>query len=383
MQHSSVLELIHAELLAHGPLSFDSFMDLALYAPDAGYYDRGHSPFGAGADFVTAPLISPLFARCLARQIASWMRDGGFDTLIELGPGDGTLCVGLLRALEELDCMPRQVLLVERSRYLRELQATRLRRELGEQVSGRVRWLVDWPSQGAAATPLEAVVLANELLDAIPAHRVRLEQGRWRERCVALQDGRLVWQSRAIEDPALRTECETLLVPLQASLPDGYTTELFPRRNAFVRALGSSLRRGTCLFIDYGYPRAEYYHPQRVDGSLRCHVGQQRHDDPLHAPGHEDISVHVEFTRLAEVASGVGLQLTGFSDQAQFLLGSGVLDTLSEQPSDTRAYAELAHQVRQLTMPGEMGEAIKLMQLCTGDCASLSLLTLRDQRYRL
>jgi SAM-dependent MidA family methyltransferase len=321
-----------------GWLSFERFMAIALYEPGLGYYMRG-API-LGRDFVTAPELSPFFGRALARQVRQALDAAGAAEVIEFGAGSGALAEQLLHALD--DRIGRYSI-VELSGGLRARQAARLA-PFGE----RVRWLDRLPEA------IHGVVLGNEVLDAMPVVLLRWDGGSWLERGVGVDAaGRLAWLDRP-----------TALRPPDASAPAtwpaGALTEIHPQAEAFVRTLAERLHRGAAFFVDYGFPEAEYYHPQRSGGTLMCHRAQRADPDPLADVGDKDITAHVNFSAVALAAQDAGLDVIGYTTQARFLMNCGLLDLL-----EGASVAEVANAQKLLT-EHEMGELFKVIGLARG-----------------
>jgi SAM-dependent MidA family methyltransferase len=360
---------------AGGRIGFDRYMDLALYAPGLGYYSGPTPKLGASGDFVTAPEVSPLFARCLARQCRQVLMALGGGAILEAGPGSGAMAAGLLATLRDMACLPERYLLLEVSPDLRERQRWLLQARLPE-LMARIEW-IDAPPPGG----LRGLVLANELLDALPVHRVEHGAGGWLEWLVVWRDGGVAWEA----GPPASAELERALERMAAGreLPGGYRTELGLAQPVWVREMGRCLHAGALLVIDYGYPRHELYHPQRGRGTLVCHYRHRAHDDPLLWPGLQDITAHLDFTALAEAGADAGLDLAGFTTQAQFLLALGLTDDLARAAADPAAYVALAAQVKRLTLPGEMGESFKVLALTRGLDLPLAGFALHDGRARL
>jgi len=354
---SAALEaLIRTEMEhAGGWLSFARYMELALYAPGLGYYSAGSAKFGEEGDFVTAPELSPLFARCLARQVAQLIGAGVPDVL-ELGAGSGALPAGLLMELDALDRLPGRYLILEVSADLKSRQQHRL-----ATLAPHLRKLV----HGVDALPggLNTTVVANEVLDAIPVHIVRTRGGEIEELGVTVTDHNSKFARRY--RPAAG---EVLHAAEALGLPeDDYETEVSLAAPALLKTLAGALDRGALLFIDYGFPAREYYHPQRSRGTLMCHSRHRTHDDPFALVGLQDITAHVDFTAIACAGADAGLQALGYTSQAQFLVNLGITDLLGETPADaTRAYASLAAQAQKLLSPAEMGELFKVLALGRG-----------------
>ena len=351
---------------AGGWIGFDRFMDLALHAPGLGYYSAGSRKFGRGGDFVTAPELSPLFGRTLARQLADLLNDGAPD-IVELGAGRGTLAATLLTELQKLGCLPERYRILEVSADLRDRQQQWLHQH-APGLAARVHWLDSLPER------LAGVVIGNEVLDAMPVHRMRREQGRWLELGVAIESGRLAWSGR----PA----APALAAAMPAALPDDYETELNAAAPALLGELGRRLERGTILLFDYGFPGHEYFHPQRDRGTLMCHYRHTAHGDPFRWPGLQDITAHVDFSALARADHG--LDLLGYTSQAQFLINCGITEVLAEVPAaDAARYAPLAAAAQQLLSPAEMGELFKVIALGRGISAPLRGFMRGDRSQRL
>jgi SAM-dependent MidA family methyltransferase len=351
LDHSSSLaSLIRAEIdAARGWLGFDRYMALALYAPGLGYYSAGLEKFGGDGDFVTAPEISPLFGRCLARQAAQVLGATGGDVL-ELGAGSGKLAVDLLSELDRLECLPQRYLILEVSASLRESQKKRINAQLPLRIAHKVAWLDVLPDT------FTGLVLGNEVLDALPVHLVVWHASGMSERGVALENGGFVWRDRLLTEGRLFEAAHAL------ALPPDYVSEISLAAGGLTASLAGMLQRGVVLMMDYGFPRREFYHPQRAQGTLMCHYRHLAHDDPLRYPGLQDITAHVDFTAVAEAAVAQGAALLGYAGQAQFLINCGITDFLAQVlPEGGAAYLPLAAQAQKLLSPAEMGELFKVI----------------------
>lgn len=354
--HSArLIKAIRSEIEARGGwISFARYMELALYAPGLGYYSAGSRKFGAAGDFVTAPEISPLFARTVARQVAEVLQQTGGD-LLELGAGSGRLAGQMLMELQALDAVPQRYLILEVSAHLREVQRETLASLLPQDLFRRVVWLHALPPS------LTGVVFGNEVLDALPVELVAWREDGIFQRVVALEGDRFVWQERPAPSGPWLDAARRL------ALPPGYVSEICPAAGGLVASLAERLEHGVLLLADYGFSRREYYHPQRIRGTLMCHYRQYAHDDPLLYPGLQDITAHVDFSAVAEAGADQGLQLLGYTNQAQFLLNCGITDLLGEiSPADSAAYLPLVAQAQKLLSPAEMGELFKVMALGRG-----------------
>ncbi|MBS0418730.1 MAG: SAM-dependent methyltransferase [Proteobacteria bacterium] len=352
-------------LAAGGWLSFADFMESALYAPGLGYYSAGAVKLGASGDFVTAPEISDLFSRCVARQCADVLAATG-GQILELGAGTGRMAVTILKSLAEIGVLPERYAILEVSADLAERQRARVE-ALPAGLRERVVWLDRLPAPGS----VRGVVLANEVLDALPVQRFVVRSGKAFELGVSVVGvGAGASASGALVTGAPAPDfawCEGAELPsaseLITALPNGYTSELCSRVEPWIASVSQCLAQGALLLFDYGLPRSHYYHPQRVDGTLRCYFKQRAHNDPFINVGIQDITAWVDFTRVADGALAAGLEVTGFVTQAAFLLGTGI-EAMTIEVDDVATRARLAGEARRLLMPGEMGESFKVMALC-------------------
>lgn len=351
---------------AGGWLGFDEYMNGALYEPALGYYSGGLRRFGAEGDFVTAPELTPLFGHCVARAIEPWLAQTE-SRIIEFGAGTGQLAAQVLNALDRIDAAPREYLIVEVSAPLRSQQRHNLEL-LAPGLAQRVRWLDELP------TLIEGVVLANELLDAMPVRLFEVNQGTVFEKGLirGQGDAALAWQSRRADD-RLSREVHTSLMrsgwggnTLDTldfdAWPDGYGSEVGEQAAGWVRTIAERLGHGVMLLIDYGFPASEFFHPQRATGTLACHYRHRVHHDPLWYPGLQDITAHVDFSAMALAAESAGLSTIGYTSQGNFLLNAGLLDALSQLPvQKTAEYARQAQAVQKLVSESEMGELFKVL----------------------
>jgi SAM-dependent MidA family methyltransferase len=351
IEHSQRLtQLIKDQLKIAGWLGFADFMHMALYEPSLGYYTAGRQKFGKGGDFVTAPELSPLFAQTLCNQIVEVLPHTK-GVILELGAGTGALAVEILRCLDAQKCLPTQYLILEVSSHLRQIQLERLQKDLPSAIVERVSWLSALPAS------FDGMVIANEVLDAIPVHIIRNTVDGVYERGLALQDDQLVWHDKKLDDASSLS-----VLAKQQHLPDDYVTEFCPAAAGLINSLGQMLQNGVILMIDYGFSANEYYHPQRNQGTLMCHYQQYAHTDPLMNIGLQDITAHVDFTCIAQAGVDSSLDLQGFCSQAQFLMNCGILDCLSQiSPADVTQYAPVASAVQKLLSPAEMGDLFKVI----------------------
>jgi SAM-dependent MidA family methyltransferase len=376
---------------AGGWLSFERFMELALYAPGLGYYSAGSVKIGVGGDFVTAPEVSDLFNRCVARQCAEILAATGGE-ILELGAGTGRMAAVVLSALAAQGVLPERYAILEVSADLAARQRARLA-QLPPQLRERVVWLERLPE-----SPVRGVMFANEVADALPCRRFTWRDGAVRELGVALaaapgghaasgapaasgEEISFREQSAAADAPLLRA-CEGLLASLEGELPQGYASEVCLRVQPWIASLSACLARGVLLLCDYGLPRRHYYHRERASGTLRCHFKQRAHADPYINVGVQDITAWVDFTRIAEAALAANLTVSGFATQAAFLLAAG-LEGFVAEADDGAQRARLAGEARRLVLPEEMGEAFKFMALTRGYDSPLSGFALQDLRHLL
>ena len=355
LQHSArLIEFIRQDIAAKGGwISFARYMELALYAPGLGYYTAGAHKFGEAGDFITAPELSPLFGRTLARQAAEIMSHSA-PHILELGAGSGKLAADMLAELEHLGSLPGSYAILEVSADLRARQQALLCERLPH-LKDRVRWLDELPEK------ISGAVIANEVLDALPVHLVRWRDSALTERGVADSTNGFIWQECPIGDAAL------LQAAQQTRVPDDYVSEICLAARGLITSLAQRLQQGALLFIDYGFGAREFYHPQRSEGTLMCHYRHHAHDDPFYLPGLQDITAHVNFTDIAECGIDAGLELLGYTSQAYFLINNGLADLMNEvSPENVRAYLPLSAQMQKLTSPAEMGDLFKAIALGKG-----------------
>jgi SAM-dependent MidA family methyltransferase len=339
-------------------------MRLALYDPHDGYYSGSQPKFGAGGDFVTAPELGPLFGRCLARQIAQVLAITGGGVL-ELGAGSGALAATLLSELAQLGSTPEQYAVLEVSGHLRHCQMETLARFVPAELH-RVTWLDRLPADWIGC------VIGNEVLDALPVELIEWDTKGIFQVCVGASSEGLVWRRHAALNEVLAAARELVVAP-------PYRSEIGLEARALVRTLAERLRHGVLLLCDYGFPRREFYHPQRNTGTLRCHYRQHAHDSLLLQPGLHDISAHVDFSALRDAT---GLPCLGYTSQANFLLNCGLAELLGPA-KDTPQYWHGAQEISRLTSPAEMGELFKLIAFGAGELPPLLGFSRADRRASL
>ncbi len=324
-------------------------MEMALYTPELGYYTGGATKLGGAGDFITAPELTPLFGTTLARQIAQVLASTSGDVL-ELGAGSGKLARDILLSLDREGVLPERYRILDVSGDLIERQRGLLG-QLPEHVLARVEWITSVPSA------ITGVVIGNEVLDALPIHLLAWKDGAILERGVGLRQGRFAWVDTPVRNLPLLERATALAVP------PPYVSEIGLPAIALIDAIGQRLVRGLMLFIDYGFGAAEYYHPQRNEGTMMCHYRHRAHDDPFLYPGLQDITAHVDFSAVAQAGVNTGLTVTGYTTQARFLANLGITDLLAPMDAGTVDYARAIAPVQKLLSPAEMGELFKVIAL--------------------
>lgn len=358
-QHSTQLEgLIKTEIEnAGGWIDFARYMDLALYTPGLGYYSAGQQKFGEQGDFITAPEISPLFSQTLANPVAEILASMQGGDVLEFGAGSGAMAAECLFSLKQKGVLPDRYLIVEVSAELRERQKQRIAERVPDLID-RVHWLDQLPEE-----KIKAVVLANEVLDAMPVQRFVKCGDEVQSLGVCFQDNQLLLKPRQA-DAELKLQVESIEKELGRELCDGYSSEVNFNSWPWLQSIADVLDQGVVYLIDYGYPQREYYLPERTMGTLMCYYQHRAHDDALWNPGLQDITAFVNFTSVAEAAVLAGFDVTGFTSQANFLLDAGLPALIEQQMSDdiTRQL-QITQQVKTLTLPSEMGERFKVLGL--------------------
>jgi SAM-dependent MidA family methyltransferase len=338
---------------AGGWISFARFQELALYSPGLGYYAGGSRKFGSEGDFITAPEITPMFGRSLARQVAQVMAQSA-PVVLEAGAGSGRLAADLLLALDALGCAPERFLILELSGELAARQRETIARE-APSLAGRVDWLHELPAS------FSGCIVANELLDAMPVHVAAWrEDGAFERGVTVAADGGFAWSERPAQGALASAMAQLEVVPPHVS-------EISLAARAWTAEWGRRLHQGAMLLIDYGLPGREYYHPQRNNGTLRCHYRQRAHENPFWWPGLSDITTHVDFTAVAEAGFAAGLDVLGYTTQASFLMNCGIGEHLAERQADGGDAASKALGAAQfLLSTNEMGELFKVIALGRG-----------------
>jgi len=376
----SLQKLINERIAeADGWLPFSEYMNLALYTPGLGYYAAGSRKFGPGGDFVTAPELSAVFSRCLAGQVAELNAQLRAPVVLELGAGSGAMAAELLLELERLDALPGKYLILELSADLRDRQAA-LIAERAPHLLSLVDWLDELPSR-----KIRGVIVCNEVVDALPFDIFHEKPQGLHERGVTSANGQLQY----LDKPAT-FNMHALISRLSAQVagrdnwPGHFCSEIRPALDGWFESVAEVLEQGAMLFVDYGASRRELYRGERSSGSLQCFFRHRVHDDPFWYPGLQDITAWVDFTQLAENAVANGLQVAGYTPQAQFLMHAGLDRQLEDNgASSPQELAELSAAVRKLMMPGEMGEVFKLMLFTTIGVERCSGFSGRDLRAGL
>ena len=358
---------------AGGSISFAEFMQQALYAPGLGYYVAGNKKFGADGDFVTAPEISDLFGNIVASQCAPVLQQFRDGCVLELGAGSGALAVTMLKRLAALEALPVNYFILEVSAELGERQRERLHSEAPE-FADRVVWLTGWPED------LRGVVVANEVADALPVERFVKKGDTYLQFRVGVTDEKFDIRyepaPRALRDAIIQIEDQ-----LEAPLADEYISEVSLGMRPWIADLAGCMQAGFALLFDYGVSRREYYAADRNNGWLRCHYRHRVHDNALMHPGIQDLTSWVDFTRIAEAGIDAGLDVRGFVSQAHFLLAGGLEKELYDFTSlPTKQQLRVSREVKQLTLPAEMGENFKCIGLAKGDVDTPAAFTLSDRR---
>lgn len=376
-QCKSLTELIRQEIeRSGGYISFARYMELALYAPGLGYYSAGARKFGEKGDFVTAPEISPLFAKCVAKQCQPILAAISHGDILELGAGSGIFAKDLLIELEKLHALPNNYFILEISAELRERQQQFLQTHCPHLVS-RIHWLDTLPING-----ISGIIFANEVMDAMPVHCFRIDENEITERCVTWDKDKFSWHMATPTTPELISRVKA--IQEECALAIGYESEVNLMLTAWIATLVNTLKEGVILLFDYGYARHEYYHPDRYQGTLMCYYQHHRHDDPFSLVGLQDMTAHVDFTAVIESATNHGATLAGFTTQASFLLACGLLELASNEKTLFSAeHFQQNQAIKRLTLPSQMGELIKVMGLANNFDLPLLGFSLHDRRRDL
>lgn len=376
--HSArVVDYIRGQIgAAGGSIAFAEFMQHALYAPGLGYYAAGATKFGAAGDFITAPEVSSAFGGVVARQCAEVLAQIPDGEVLEFGAGSGKLAVDVLEGLRRLGSLPATYKILEVSADLRERQEALLQQRVPE-ILPRVTWLE------APPTKLRGVILANEVLDAMPVERFVRRDGVIRQQRVAVEGCEFAW-TEAPAPAHLAAAVEGIEGELGARFPDAYVSEVGLAASGWIEGLADVMQSGMVFLFDYGVSRREYYAAERSSGWLRCHFRHHAHNDPLVLAGIQDLTAWVDFTAVAEAAVAAGFGISGYCAQAQFLMAGGLAEELRDLATlSPKEQLELSRQIKTLTLPGEMGEHFKCMALQKGVTAQPSGFDLVDRTHTL
>lgn len=369
-------ELIRQEIENAGSyISFARFMELALYAPKLGYYCSPTPKFGKQGDFITSPELSSLFTQSTARQCQQVLEmiDGG--DILELGAGSGRFASDLLLELEKLNSLPHQYLIFEKSPALQLQQQTLLQESCGH-LMDRIHWLRELPT----TRKIKGLIIANEVIDAMPIHCFRIEEDGIKERCVTVENEQFTWTVTPPTTAELTRRVNLILQ--ECPIEPGYESEVNLELYHWIPQIADALETGVILFLDYGYGRREYYHPDRSNGTLMCYSEHHRHDDPFQLIGLQDITAHVDFTAVVESAIDANLMLGGYTTQSSFLLACGLLELTNQSPTSIDYYHQ-TQAIKKLTLPSQMGESIKVMALTKNISEPLLGFSLSDRRRNL
>lgn len=343
----------------NGAIAFSRFMELALYAPGMGYYSAGARKFGADGDFVTSPELGSVFAQCIAHASANIFRQLEGDTIFfELGGGSGAFAEHALKHFSTLNVVPTRYCILEPSADLRERQQQRLKENLPAELFSRCEWL-----DGPFEKKWQGVLFANEVLDALPTPRFVVREGEVYEEMVVLDANENFIRVDQPADALLRAAVRHIERDTETPFAENYCSEVLPQLPYWIQAVGGLIEKGVMLFVDYGYPRREFYMPERHDGTLVCHYRHHAHNDPFYLPGLQDITAFVDFTAVAEAGVQAGFDLSGYCAQASFLIGNGLQEALQkiEAVEDEVIRYRLHQEIKKLSLPGEMGERFQVI----------------------
>ncbi|MDH5230335.1 MAG: SAM-dependent methyltransferase [Gammaproteobacteria bacterium] len=344
-----------------GKISFSQFMQMCLYQPGLGYYVAGSHKFGEGGDFVTAPELTPLFSHCLAEQCAQVIREMNHSAdILEFGAGRGVMAADVLLSLEQLKCLPKNYFILELSPELRQRQQQTLKTK-APHLYDCVTWIESLPDDES----FKGIILANEVLDAMPVERVRIyRHGEFKQLMVALDADQFVYVEQDLKNVDIKKHMQSIFHLVEDMESEFIDVEINTSLQPWLQSVYQILHRGLVLLIDYGYPDYEYFHPQRRRGTLACHYQHRVHDDAFVYVGLQDITAHVDFSDLAQRAENIGFDLLGYTSQAHFLTACGIEEKLQNlDQSDVKRFLSLVQPVKRLLMPQDMGEQFKVIAL--------------------
>lgn len=376
-QHSEkLIALIKSEIDNNeGAISFQRYMELALYAPGLGYYAAGSNKLGAEGDFVTAPEISALFSQALANAVLPALDKE--SVILEVGAGRGCMAADILVYLKQQGKLPKEYWILELSADLRERQKSTIE-EMVPELLDTVKWLDELPEN------FSGVVLANELLDAMPVQLFQKTEHDINEVNVVWKDDKFSFQLQSSFDERLITRIKDIECELGFELNSGYVSEVNFAAEDWIKSIAERLQQGVIVLIDYGFPRHEYYHEQRTQGTLMCHYLHRTHPDAFVYPGLQDITAHVDFTAMADAALEADMRVMGYTNQVSFLMGAGLMELAAlNDGSPLKQELERASQLKKLTLPHEMGELFKVIGFSKNCDVSLPAFEFRDLREHL
>lgn len=376
-QHSEALiSLIKNEIDNNdGVISFQRYMELALYAPGLGYYAAGSVKLGEEGDFITAPEISPLFSQTLANAILPVLNSE--QIILEVGAGRGRMAADILNFLSHKDKLPKEYWILELSADLRERQKQTIK-EIAPKFFDKIKWLDELPDK------FSGVVLANELLDAMPVQLFQKNESDINEVNVVWLNDKFSFQLKSSFDERLVTRVKEIESELEIDFESNYVSEVNFSAEDWLKSIAEKLQQGIIVLVDYGFPRHEYYHAQRAQGTLMCHYRHRTHPDAFVYPGLQDITAHVDFTAMADAALESDLKVMGYTNQVGFLMGAGLLELSTvDEDQDTQQQMEIASQIKKLTLPHEMGELFKVIGFSKNCDIDLPAFEFRDLRNSL
>jgi len=376
-QHSEkLIALIKHEIdMNEGSISFQRYMELTLYAPGLGYYAAGSAKLGEEGDFITAPEISALFSQTLANAILPALNQE--QVILEVGAGRGRMAADILVYLEQQNKLPKEYWILELSADLRERQKKTIEETIPELIN-KVKWLDSLPDK------FSGIVLANEVLDAMPVQLFQKTKNDINEIKVTWAEGKFAFALKSSFDSRLITRVKDIEAELGIELDSGYVSEINFAAEDWIKSIAERLQQGVIVLIDYGFPRHEYYHVQRTQGTLMCHYRHRTHPDPLVYPGLQDITAHVDFTAMADAALEANMKVIGYTNQVSFLMGAGLVELAAlNDERNVQKQMENAAQIKKLTLPHEMGELFKVIGFTKSCDVSLPAFTFRDLREYL
>lgn len=377
-RHSGkLIELIKNEIEKNkGAISFQRYMELALYSPSLGYYTAGSAKLGEEGDFITAPEISPLFSQSLANAIFPALNQE--EVILEVGAGRGRMASDILLYLKEKNKLPKEYWILELSADLRERQKQTIAATIPDYLDN-VKWLDQLPEN------FSGIVLANELLDAMPVQLFQKNKNDINEVNVVWSENKFAFQLKSSFDERLVHRVKNIEDELNTEFSSGYVSEINFVAEDWIKSISDSLQQGVIILVDYGFPRHEYYHVQRTQGTLMCHYRHRTHPDPFVYPGLQDITAHVDFTAMADAALEANLKVIGYTNQVSFLMGAGILELakLNDGDENLEQQMEIASQVKKLTLPHEMGELFKVIGFSKNCETRLPAFEFRDLREYL